>query len=185
MQVKVPSDLVNQLAVYGDNQGTMKILGPVGWICSASYGADGGGGIDIYPSGEPVPDLQSSASASDEAIVASETSACVGCREGQACPLFATAAADYQSDYGMSCPKSRPAAESVTQLSSGVVAFLDPPNVQGDAFPSGGPYPANGVMTYYSGNENGSWLDTCTLPYSQQALCTAVLNAFIVSYGSL
>ncbi len=50
--------------------------------------------------------------------------------------------------------------------------------------PSGGPYPANGVMTYYSGNENGGWLDTCTLPNSEHALCTVALNAFVSFYGN-
>ena len=33
-----------------------------------------------------------------------------------------------------------------------------------------------------TGNEVTSWLETCTLPYSQQALCTAVLNDFVARY---
>lgn len=183
MNVSVPQDLANQVALYSDDQGTMMLLGPKGWICTGSYGADGSGGVAIYPTGEPVPNGQPFTPSSAEAIVGSETSACLSCREVQACPLFASAASDFEQDYGMSCPHVRPSAESVDQISAGVVGFTDPPDVAGDGNPSGGPYPANGVMTYYSGNENGSWLDTCTLPYSQQALCTTALNLFVSDYG--
>jgi hypothetical protein len=83
----------------------------------------------------------------------------------------------------MTCPKTRPAEETIYQINSGVIGFEDPLGVAGDGDPSGGPYPANGVMTYYSGNDNGSWLDTCTLPNSEHALCTVALNAFVEFYG--
>ncbi len=58
----------------------------------------------------------------------------------------------------------------------------------GGGNPSGGEYPANAVMTYVmdppgsEGNTVTSWLETCTLPYSQQTLCTAVLNDFVARY---
>ena len=51
----VSRDLIAQLAVYTDQQGSMKLLGPTGWSCAANYGADGSGGVQIYPSGEPDP----------------------------------------------------------------------------------------------------------------------------------
>jgi hypothetical protein len=162
----------------------MRLLAPTGWICTANFGADGSGGVSVYPSGETLTSGSLAEGSTLEAIVGSETSACVSCREGQACPLFATAAADYEQDYQMSCPTTRPEAESVEPIENGVVGFLDPPDVAGDGYPSGGQYPANGVMTYHSGDENGSWIETCTLPYSQQALCTAVLNNFAQNYGS-
>ena len=145
---------------------------------------DGSGGVTVFPNGETVPSGPLPSSSMVEAITASQTSACLECREGRACPLFSTPAADYEQDYQISCPETKPAAESSESIEDGVVGFLDPPGVAGDGSPSGGEYPANGVMTYHSGNENGSWLDTCTLPYSQQALCTAVLNNFAIAYGS-
>ena len=170
--------------MFTDEQGEMKLLAPTGWVCNANFGADGSGGVTITPSGETLPSGQLTSDSTAEAIVGSQTSACAECREGQACPLFATAASDYEQDYQMTCPTTKPEEESSEPIEDGVVGFLDPPGVAGDAYPSGGEYPANAVMTYHSGNENGSWLDTCTLPYSQQALCTAVLNNFATTYGS-
>ena len=161
----------------------MELLGPLGWSCTASYGADGSGGVAVYPAGEPAPEGQPFRASSAEAIVGSETSACVGCGEGQACPLFAAAAQDFEQGFGRACPSARPAAESVEDLGPGVVGFLDPSGVAGDGNPSGGPDPANGVMTYHPGNQNGSWLDTCTLPQSEHPLCTAALNLFVADYG--
>jgi hypothetical protein len=185
MTLTVPGNLANQLAVYSDGIGSMKLVGPRDWDCSALIGADGSTAVEVFAPGEVAPQSGGAFSPQQqEAIVGSETSACVGCREIQACPLFSTAAADYLNDYQMNCPKARPAQESTYVLSSGVIAFEDPPGVAGDGDPSGGPYPANGVMTYYSGNDNGSWLDTCTLPSSDHALCTVALNTFVAWYGN-
>jgi hypothetical protein len=72
----------------------------------------------------------------------------------------------------------------VTQvITQGVMGFEDPPGIAGDGNPSGGHHPANGVMTYYPQSDYGSWFETCTVPDSQRALCTAVLNSFVSSYG--
>jgi len=89
---------------------------------------------------------------------------------------------------GSPCTSTPPSAESIAPLSSTVVSFSDPPGTAGGANPSGGQYPANAVMTYVMnppgsvGNTVTSWLETCTLPYSQHALCTSVLNDFVARY---
>jgi hypothetical protein len=54
--------------------------------------------------------------------------------------------------------------------------FEDPIGVSGVGDPSGGPYPANGVVTY---NGTSATEATCTLPESDHALCTVVLNDFL------
>jgi hypothetical protein len=118
----------------------------------------------------------------DEAIVGLETSACQGCTNGQACPLFTAAASAFLNQIGHMCPDVRPPSESVYPISSGVVGFQDPPGVSGEGRPSGGQNPANGVMTYYPGNPQGSWLDTCTLPTGEKDRCTAALNVFVTGY---
>jgi hypothetical protein len=183
MTLDVPGNLANRMAVYSDGRGAMKLIGPEGWQCAAIYGANGSGTVRVFPKGEQAPTGSAFSPQQQQAIVGSETSACVGCSEIQACPLFSTASADYLNDYQMSCPETLPAAETTVQISPGVIGFEDPAGIAGDGNPSGGPYPANGVMTYYSGDENGSWLDTCTLPSGDHALCTVALNAFVSSYG--
>jgi hypothetical protein len=171
----VTTPLARSLAAYTDTQGYMTVVGPRGWRCSASYGADGSGGVSVFPRG-------SVAASAGEAIVGSETSACFGCTTGQACALFPAAARAYRSAFGMACPVRRPRQERVDRLSSTVVAFEDPPYVKGDGVPSGGRFPADGVMTYIPRNYDGSYLETCALPADVHSTCTAVLNDFLARY---
>ena len=166
--------LSTSLAAYTDTQGYMTVVGPRGWKCSASYGADGSGDVRVFP--------PSAATPKQEGIVGSETSACYGCTTGQACALFPAAAKAYQSAYQGACPSHRPPRETTYRLSATVVAFEDPPYVKGEGALSGGPFPANGVMTYAPGNNNGSYLETCTLPDNVHTTCTAVLNDFVARY---
>ena len=172
----ITTPLARSLAAYTDTQGLMTVVGPRGWRCSASYGADGSGGVTVTPRG--------SHPSEQEGIVGGETSACYSCRVGQACPLFPDAARALRAAYRQPCPSHRPARESVDRLSSTVVAFEDPPYVKGDGALSGGPYPANGVMTYIPGNDDGSWIETCTLPDNVHSTCTAILNDFLARYRS-
>jgi hypothetical protein len=72
----------------------------------------------------------------------------------------------------------------VGRISSVAVGFQDPPGVAGVGFPSGGQNPANGVGLYQpKPSEPTAYLATCTLPASQQDLCTAVLNHFVATFG--
>jgi hypothetical protein len=74
--------------------------------------------------------------------------------------------------------------ERVARISSVAVGFQDPPGVAGVGFPSGGQNPANGVGLYQpKPTEPTAYLATCTLPASQQGLCTAVLNHFVATFG--
>lgn len=166
------------LAFYSDNEGLIEVLAPSGWECSAGIGADGSSSVYVSPTGQ-------SEGAALEAISASQTSACVGCRESLACPLFVSAANDYLRTYLQACPTTRPASESVTQIDSHVVEFTDPPGVNGDGSPSGGVYPARGVMTYFDDlKSNGSWTETCVLPVADRSTCRAIVGNFVASYGT-
>ena len=144
MQVAVPQDLASQVAVYSDQPGEMKVVAPQGWICSASYGADGSGGIAAHPSGQGNPLNESQPGPNDQYVMGTQTSASAGCRESQACPLFASAAADYESDYQMTCSRP-PATESVTSLSTGVVAYQVPAGTTGTGVTTPSTYSINGV----------------------------------------
>lgn len=187
--VSVPSSLQGYLAVYSDSADRMNLLGPAGWTCKASYGADGSGAVAVSPPGastsntKPLYDTQPFTASTAEAIVGVETGGCALCTEAQACPLFASAASAYQHNYGSSCQRTRPSAESMSTMSPSVVKFSDPPGVAGDGAPSGGHYSAIGVMTYVTGKP--SWRDTCTLPSSDGSLCSAATSNFAANYGSL
>jgi hypothetical protein len=186
--VAVPRALAARLAVYADDVGVMELVGPKGWSCAASYGADGSGGLVVFPRGERVSPSWAAgwplARTSTEAAIAGlESSACYSCTLAQACRLFPSAATAWRSaGFGRACP-ARPAAESVVRVGAGIVIFEDPPGIQGDGLPSGGLYPANGVLTYHPGAPDGSWRETCTLPGSAKDECTALLNAFLSWYG--
>lgn len=184
MQVTVPNNLANQLYVYTDQDSIMALIAPSGWVCQADYKADGSGGVSVYPGGEVLPSSPLAPGATAQAVVASQTGGCAGCAVLQACPLFATAATAYQGVFSKPCPTTRPSSEAVVPISGSTVSFSDPPGTSGNGIPSGGAYPAHGVMTYHPQPNASSWLDTCTLPSSEQPICTIALNRFIASYGS-
>ena len=100
------------------------------WRSSAPTGS---GGVSAYPQGQTVLAVTWPLRRPEVGVVGSQSSACVGCTEGQACPLFASAAADYQTNYQQTC--TRPPGESVTPINADIVSFLDPPGVAGDEPP--------------------------------------------------
>jgi hypothetical protein len=181
IHVRIARGEASALAFYSDNEGLIKVLAPTGWKCSAGIGADGSSSLSVSP-----PSGANSTGSALEAINASQTSACVGCRESLACPLFASAALDYLRTYVQICPTTRPASEHVTKINAHVVEFSDPPHVNGDAIPSGGAYPASGVMTYFAGpRSDGSWTETCVLPRAESSTCKVVIENFKSKYGRL
>jgi hypothetical protein len=182
LTVDVPAALAHTLAVYVDSNSIMRLLAPKGWKCAASFGADGSGIFTIVPKGGPLPTGLQEPNSSDQAISATETGGSPVQAAGDACAYFPAAAAAAESDLGQGC-SPRPTSETVDPINSNVVAFEDPAGVKGSGDPSGGQYPANGVMTYSPTNEPGFYLDTCTLPQSDHVTCTAVLNDFVLQYG--
>jgi hypothetical protein len=186
VQVDIAKGLSTQLGFYSDNEGVIEVLAPSGWTCTAVIGADGSSSVSVSPAGQS--DVSSGAltpGSTAEEINASQTSACVGCRESLACPLFVNAANDYLHAFSKTCPSSRPTSELVTTINGHLVKIEDPPGVNGDADPSGGAYPAMGVMTYFGDrNSDGSWTETCVLPPTDTSMCRAIIGNFNSRYGS-
>jgi len=180
--VPLPRSMVGQMMVYVDTRNLTMLLGPTSWTCVAAYGADGSGGIDLYPSAEPPPSAYSQVPSSDEAITLVETGGSPVQAAAQACPYFPAAAAATESDLGHGC-SAPPKHEKVTHISSSVVAFEDPPGTKGGGVPSGGPYPAYGVVSYSEAAQPGSYVGTCTLPPSGQRFCAFMLNYLQALYG--
>ena len=189
----LPVGLAGSVAVYTDTLAKIKVIGPKGWACSALYGQDGSGGVSVHPASETIPFDPSASirhvpnSSKVEGLFAGTSGACVGCTLLQACPLFPEARQTYLAQNGYDgCAKlTKPAEEATGKVADGVVAFRDPPGTPGTARPSGGVYPAVGVMTYHPGSDAGSWTETCTLPAREADFCTLSLGQFVAYYGNL
>jgi hypothetical protein len=177
------------LAVYSDETGALMLIGPtVGWTCTGSFGADGSGIMALAPVGTSVPLTGTTwplaASSATQAIVALESGGSTVQGASLVCPLFSTAQAVVQQSLGKSCTPASASREHVAKISSVALGFQDPPGVAGVGYPSGGQNPANGVGLYLpKPTEPSAYLATCTLPASQQDLCTAVLNHFVATFG--
>jgi len=116
-----------------------------------------------------------------ESIVGNQTSACQGCATGQEWPLFLTATYYNFTDYLGTC--WRPRREIDRAMSPEIIDFIDPPRTWGVGIGSGGPNASIGVMTF-NRSGYGSWLETCTLPPSDNAICDTSRNLFTQDYGN-
>jgi hypothetical protein len=191
ISVSVPVADASQgnLAVYSDETGALMLVGPtVGWTCTGNFGADGSGFMALAPVGTTVPSNGSpwhlAASSPTQAIVAQESGASTVQGAALVCPLFSAAQAVQEQSVGQACTPASTSTEHVVKISSVAVGFQDPPGVAGVGFPSGGQNPANGVALYQpKPTEPTAYLATCTLPASQQDLCTAVVNHFVATFG--
>jgi len=159
MTVDVPDTLEAKLAVYSDTDEIMMLLAPKGWTCTASYGADGSGGVDVSPRGAHVPTRKLGPHSLVQAIGGFETGGSPVQAAFSACPYFPAAAIAARSDLPEQACSTRSNSQIVEQISASVVAFEDPPGVDG-----AGENPANGVMTYSPVKGPGFFIDTCTLP---------------------
>ncbi len=160
--------VAGNLAYYAN--GTVTVLAPQGWTCTADVGADGTSSMTVKPKG----------SGHTEDVYAGLAEGCVGCAVDIACPVFK--AATYPG--ALPCITHPPSREVHIRLNQSTVSFEDPPTVKGIGTRSGGPNPANGVVVYEPNgvhNRGGTFAmtETCTLPESQHDVCTAILNDFL------
>jgi len=158
--------------VIGD--GSISVLAPRMWKCDATIGADGSEAMKVIPQTTgPAP------SKLGQAVNVEAIPACQGCIAALVCPLFPSVLRSWPE---LACEKSPP-KELVMHPNATTAFFEDPPGVSGVGDPSGGAYPANGVLIYSGTSENGAAGSaakmTCTLPESDHALCTVVLNDFL------
>jgi hypothetical protein len=142
------------LAFYGNNE--LLVLAPAAWRCSGEIGADGSAGMGITRGQRTI------------AVQAVPYTSSVGA--GEACSLFADA------DPPAPCPEHPPRRERIERLSRTAVAFEDPPGVHGTGQPSGGSFPANGVMLFNPSSKGFFYGETCVLPASEHTVCTLLLN---------
>lgn len=170
LPVPVRSAIAPRLTVYAVRwRAFSAVLAPSGWHCSGGVGADGN--IGVYALPPHVSQVTGRAPAVTAYWYAN------GVAASTACPFF-------PNTFTGICPKV-PARERVTRLDPHSVGFEDPPGVKGSGWPSGGSLRARGVLTARRGTTKSPYetnVETCTLPESEGALCTAALNDFLERY---
>jgi hypothetical protein len=182
-----PPSIARQVAVYTDEFSVQSVLGPRGWKCVASYGADGSGGITVYAPNEHspgfFPHFTSNKSGLRGIHVFAQPS-CVGCYLEMACPYFKRALMRVQRWFHGPVPAACrvPKSERVRALSDTLVSAIDPPHVIGNNYPSGGALFAIGNVFFSDSKDeqgpSGSYFMTCALPSRDHSLCYASLNWF-------
>lgn len=197
LALNIAATSAEQLAAYSDDYRDLApILGPRGWSCSVSVGADGSTGVAIYPPTAATPTPGPEGQIAPPLVSAHSNSACMGCIYQTLCPFVPGAATElgYQ---GWACSNTPPAQETVRFVLGSptnsppasifdVIELTDPPGVAGDADGSGGPDTAEGVILYDSVSDSGTVGQTtyaseesCALPASDEDLCGAIIDDFV------
>ena len=154
------------LVAYGSSY--LLLIGPSGWRCTGSEGADGNADLVVWPPHVHQPSMYSRT----DGITLEIDPACVSCKAATACPLLSS----FVSTLGYHCTDGIPRGERVYALRSSIVLFDDPPGVPGDGWPSGGPNPANGLVGVSTTRGQPVYRATCTLPAAEHSTCTVILN---------
>jgi hypothetical protein len=169
------------LATFTDALGSLDVVAPSTWQCTALDGVAGLSTLIVYPPGEARPPWGDVAVV-HQGIVASQTGGCAGCSLETACSLFATARHRYLATYGVACQHEAARRELVARVSPSLTRFIDPPGVAGTGRPSGGSDAAYGAMLWHPRRgvaDMRAWLITCTLPADDHDLCVFSVGAFV------
>jgi hypothetical protein len=182
-EVEATVEVASRLAVYSTGKSGLSVVAPRGWSCEGVVAVDGSESIGVFPLGGTKGN-GAFKSSSGQGVTADSIPACQGCVAFFACPLFPSALRDWP---GMTCDDVVPAAKRILRQNASTVFFEDPPGVSGDGNPSGGPYPANGVIRFSAAADKpprGASASgaTCTLPEADHALCTVILNDFLAHW---
>ena len=182
----LPSVIAGQLAFYTDQYRYIDpVLAPRGWSCGAEFGADGSGGINVWPPGTQEPTSAGPTDPDQELVEAYTAGANESDIYGDLCPFDpATASRDYPVPASLGCSQSRPQGEhlSYPHGDASLILYDDPPGVSGEN------YPRYGALLYASpqaGTDPAVSGETCTLPDSEHVLCTAILNDFAARHWML
>jgi hypothetical protein len=181
VRVDVSRSLASTVATFTDALGTLDVVAPKTWQCTALDGVAGLSTLIVYPPGQARPPWGDIAYV-PRGIIASQTGGCGGCSLETACSLFPAARHRYFSTYGITCQHAEAHEELVSRASRSQTKFIDPAGVFGAGRPSGGQDAAYGAMVWHPrhGVRNPrAWLITCTLPSSDHQLCVLSVDSFL------
>jgi len=186
MRASVPAGSASSYEFYSLSNGDLAVLAPARWKCQASAGVDGSAEVVVVPPSEQLSNASVTTSADPEAVTALTTGGCQGCAYDATCAYLPSAANQAFPAMAQSpgCDATVPRGESTGTISQNVAYFEDPPGVIGHGDSSGGSNPANGIIVLQPpvGGEGDSFTATCTLPESEHAACTTILNEFEAQY---
>ena len=181
VRARVSRVLESTVSTFTDALGTLDVVAPSAWQCTALDGVAGLSTLIVYPPGEPRP-AWGDIDYVRRGIVASQTGGCSGCSLEAACSLFAAARRHYVATYGVTCQHADAHEELVSRVSRSQTRFIDPPGVSGAGRPSGGTDAAYGAMVWRPRRgvrAPTAWLITCTLPWEDHQLCVLSVDAFL------
>jgi hypothetical protein len=172
---------VNDVVVYTDSSGVLRLVGPRGWRCNAGFGENLSGGLIVYPAGERIPVNRWAAgwhlgqNSKSQAISVVEDGLSPVQGEAQACPYFPAARKATLRDLGHD-PCALPSTERVRRVDRRLVDFEDPAGAPGGGIPSGGRYRSLGAATYQASATPTGYLTSCTVAKRFSRICAADLN---------
>lgn len=174
--VKVPSSLAHKLSFYTDSYGQVQpLLGPSGWKCTAVVGADGTYGITLFPHN----------GSHGERIEADSDGPCLSCVSQDACPWLNKTLRKWYDTVPSLCLFAGQVSHIISIMpdtSAAIVQVTDPPGVLGSLTPT---RPSQTLAThgYVVYNMKNQWAVTlaCTLPASEQDICSVIESNFISS----
>lgn len=175
MGLGLPAAAAGKLSFYTDHTRTLApVLAPRGWACNVLIGADGSGGVNIYPHGRPQPGPTSG----KPLVSALSYGACQGCIWGAVC-AYIKGVGQQLGQPGMTCTPL-PKGERVTWLKGSATKDTPPVrDVIGVTVPTK-PDALNGVVLYdYVKGDGYASTAGCTLPATDHKWCTDILNFFV------
>jgi hypothetical protein len=174
-----PNRVAGALDFYSN--GFVTVAGPRGWTCHGVEAADGGRSLSVFPRRQPDPLGTATPAAGARGVTAILEYTGHGPGAHVVCGLFPNSrAADLASQTGGCEPVPR--AEQVRRPSADVARFVDPVGVHGSGDPSGGRYPAAGVVVFPRGGSEAPSVNvakaTCT-GAGGSAVCDGIVDDFV------
>lgn len=159
--VSIPSSLQGRLGAYGDSREL--VLAPNGWTCRAQD-SDPGTILEVAsPDGTEFIDLEMDRTSASNVPF-------------WTCLIFASVQRQHLFDETFCV---RPPEEVDRAVTSELVSFIDPPNVLGSGWKSGGPYETDGLAWYHPDGQNvQSAIISCTVSPADRELCAPILDYF-------
>ncbi len=142
-------DAASRLSIYADTTGKLVVLAPRHWTCSATFGADGSGGLTASPTAKHAP-----------FVTASTDGGCAGCTTATVCTYFPDLAQP-----GTDCAPVPPAT-TIFHPARHLARYIR----AGEE---------GVIIAQQLAGQTIDWSERCRLPPANSSVCDTILTAFI------